>query len=212
LDADLFLEDPQNRKKVRGAWVPIRTQHSMQALTGDPCEYAQLFETNGCIYEIPQDGFADYFFAAEISINRFRQQSLTESDVTLSSGVSGFSKILGYAHPCLHSSILVRIGLPLFVYRPRSLSIVDREGLAFLFAASEQDDDAVTIFTEINAVAWPKIYLVFVNAGPDSFTFEKFPCSSRYNPIVTFAAAVGLSRRNQCANGDWPDASRYSEI
>jgi hypothetical protein len=93
LEAGLFLKNAQNGEKVCSAWISARTQHSMQALTGDTCKCTQLFESKSRIYEVSENRFANGLFAAEISIDRFREQGFSERDITLSPGVSGFSKI-----------------------------------------------------------------------------------------------------------------------
>src|SRR6185503_12377682 len=46
--------------------------------------------------------------------------------------------------------------------------------------------------------------------APTPFTFEKFPCPSRYSAVVTLAAAVTSSSSNQRRNGERPEGSRYS--
>jgi hypothetical protein len=53
------------------------------------------------------------------------------------------------------------------------LSIGDSDALAFLIAASEQDDDAVAVLAKINAVTGSEIDFVLVNSGADSFDIGK---------------------------------------
>ena len=40
----------------------------METLAGDSRECTELFETNCCVDEIPENSFANSFFAAEVSI------------------------------------------------------------------------------------------------------------------------------------------------
>ena len=70
----------------------------MQALAGNSYELCEFFETDSGIDEIFEDGFTNCFFTAEIGIERFRQQGLSERDITLRSRISGFSKIFREEH------------------------------------------------------------------------------------------------------------------
>jgi hypothetical protein len=78
LHANFFLKGPQDGKEVRGARVPVWAQHAMQALAWDSHDGCQPLEANSGIDKIFEDRFANCFFAAEVSIDRFRQQGLSE--------------------------------------------------------------------------------------------------------------------------------------
>lgn len=65
----------------------------MQAFTRDSGKRPELFEADSRINEVSENRFANGFFAAEISIDRFREQGSSESAITLSPGISGFSEI-----------------------------------------------------------------------------------------------------------------------
>jgi hypothetical protein len=94
LHANLFLKCAQYSEEICSAGISGWAQHSVQALAGNSYERSEFFEADGGIDEIFEDGFANRFFAAEIRIERFRQQRLSECGITLGSRISGFSKIL----------------------------------------------------------------------------------------------------------------------
>ena len=70
LHAELFLKGPQDSKEACSAWVSRCAQHPMQALAGNLYKGCQLLETNSGIDEIFEDGFANCFFTAQVSIQR----------------------------------------------------------------------------------------------------------------------------------------------
>jgi len=97
-----------------------------------------------------------------------------------------------------------------FIILPAVKSGLDVLLLAFLGAAAEQNDEAVSVLAEINAVAGPEIDAALEHPGTDALTFEKLPCVRRVNAVVTLAEACAPRRLNQAPEGLRPLRSLYS--
>jgi hypothetical protein len=110
------------------------------------------------------------------------------------------------------SGILNPFVLPGFVVLPADFGVSDILLLAFLGAASEQDDKLVTVFAEIDPVAFARVDLQFQNAGATPLTFDTLPKDIRVSDVAIFAAACASSSSNQPRNGLVPASSRYSRI
>jgi hypothetical protein len=86
-----------------------------------------------------------------------------------------------------------------FIILPAFKSGLDVLMLAFLGTAAGQNDEAVSVLAEINAVAGPKLMRHSNTPEPTPLTFEKLPCARRVNAVVTLAAACAPGRLNQAA-------------
>jgi hypothetical protein len=82
--------------------------------------------------------------------------------------------------------------------------------LAFLCSSANQDYKPVSVFAEVDPVAWTKIDSVLVSTGPTPFALETLPCWMRARAAATLAAASLFKRSDHAANGLCPVRSRYS--
>ena len=87
--------------------------------------------------------------------------------------------------------------LALFVFRPARFGRRDVVTLALLAAAGEQDNQRLTILSEVNPIAGSEIHLQFGNTAAEPCTFERLPRASRVSATVILAWVYRSSASSQ---------------
>jgi hypothetical protein len=84
-----------------------------------------------------------------------------------------FSKILGQAHSYPLPTLFEQFAK--LVISPSDGSEFDIRLLTLLSAGDEQNDDAITIFAEIDSKTWPEVDSVLKNPAADSLHIGTIP-------------------------------------
>src|SRR5438270_12897602 len=77
-DAGAFLQKADYAEQIAGLRVAARTEHADVALGRRPRRLSQLFETDGCLDVVSQDGPPGTDIAGEHSVDTFAEQRIAK--------------------------------------------------------------------------------------------------------------------------------------
>jgi hypothetical protein len=88
--------------------------------------------------------------------------------------------------------------------------MIDVALLAFLRPASQENDELIAVFTEIDAIAGSEIDAILVDAATHTLHIREIPALKPAQGDGHFSGSFGLEVINHTPNGLLPSEARYS--